>query len=81
MSRKHFSADGEGRTEYDSKPFIAKYHGHCEGDCDDSIEPGEQVSYVDDELMHVYCIPRHQVQTRVTPVCSSCYLQHAGECP
>lgn len=87
MPRKQFgdvSGEGrEGRGDFrsDSRPFTARYDDWCEGDCGGPICAGEQVSYVDDELMHTDCIPTYTAQTRDTPICQNCYLQHRGECP
>jgi hypothetical protein len=42
--------------------FSAKYFGYCSNeDCtygDDRISPGDEVSYVEDELMHESCASR-----------------------
>lgn len=37
-----------------SKVFTAHYDGLC-GECGDEIEPGDEVQYVDDELVHADC--------------------------
>lgn len=37
--------------------FSARYPGECAGDCGDVIAEGDQVRYVDDELMHAECAP------------------------
>ena len=34
--------------------FPARYHGTCRA-CHDHIEPGTQVAYVDDRLVHLEC--------------------------
>lgn len=36
--------------------FTARYPGQCLM-CFDAIEPGDEVTYVDDELMHDLCAP------------------------
>jgi hypothetical protein len=60
--------------------FAAKYFGHCAAhECvygDYRISQGESVCYVDDELMHVECAGRSRSENN----CSSCGLQHRGEC-
>lgn len=81
--RKQFKVTGEGRTEYDSKPFTAQYDGRCAGDCASEILAGDEVSYVDDELMHVDCVPFHPIGTGPGGrgiVCINCNLVHNGEC-
>lgn len=35
--------------------FKAKYEGRCAADCGRSIEAGDDVVYVDDELVHEDC--------------------------
>jgi hypothetical protein len=39
-----------------SKIFAAAYPGEC-AECFDPIEPGDDVQYVDDELVHADCNP------------------------
>ena len=39
-----------------SKVFTAAYPGTC-AECLDEIEPGDEVQYVDDELIHEDCNP------------------------
>ena len=37
--------------------FEARYPGRC-ADCDNRIEPGDQATYLDDELVHLACASR-----------------------
>lgn len=39
-----------------SRIFAAAYSGTCD-ECGDEIEPGDDVQYVDDELVHADCNP------------------------
>ena len=61
--------------------FPAKYEGHCaHEDCTEPsvrIEPGDEVRYVGDELMHRSCSTR--VRT-LPPLCGDCWTHHRGEC-
>ncbi|CQD03688.1 hypothetical protein BN000_00622 [Mycobacterium europaeum] len=60
--------------------FTAKYGGRCNsGDCDygDHISPGDEVEYVDDDLMHTACASRAR---RYPPLCNACFEHHRGEC-
>lgn len=61
--------------------FAAKYKGRCAYDeCSfNTIDPGDDVEYVDDELMHVGCAQRLRNNTKV-PLCDDCGLYHRGEC-
>ncbi|HTF53659.1 MAG TPA: hypothetical protein VK735_39955 [Pseudonocardia sp.] len=36
------------------RTFRASYFGRCLA-CDDTIEPGDEVGYADDELIHADC--------------------------
>lgn len=62
--------------------FEAKYHGHCANDCGDRIEPGDQVEYIGDELVHGHCdLPDDPDEpTRNERRCPDCFTIHAGEC-
>ena len=55
--------------------FIAAYYGPC--GYGDRIEPGDQVTYEDGELVHVTCT--EQTITTEKP-CADCHLVHAGGC-
>jgi hypothetical protein len=57
--------------------FEARYHGPC-AECADRIEPGDDVVYVADELVHLRC---SEQEKRPQPkVCQRCFLAHAGDC-
>lgn len=43
-------------------PFLAKYAGRCAAG--DSIEPGDELEYVDDVLVHVGCKPREDTDDK-----------------
>ncbi len=60
--------------------FPARFDGHCASDdCDygDQISPGDEVEYVDDDLMHKACASRAR---RFPPLCHECLTHHRGEC-
>lgn len=61
--------------------FSAKYPGRC-GHCDNRIEPGQQVRYEDDELVHDDCVPTPDLDAprRNERACMECWTTHAGEC-
>jgi len=60
--------------------FTAKYRGRCNStDCnygDNAISPGDDIAYVDDEIMHTECARRVQQP----PKCLNCNMIHVGEC-
>lgn len=63
--------------------FIAKYDGRCASDeCNSgAIERGDEVEYLDDELMHVGCASRERRGTnQIPPYCTDCGLHHRGAC-
>ena len=47
--------------------FEAKYAGRC-GVCDESIKPGDQATYVEDEIAHANC-PQPSVLAEPCPAC------------
>lgn len=61
--------------------FTARYDGHCASeDCTHgTIERGDEVEYVDDELMHTGCASR-QKRSTLPPRCDDCGLHHPGKC-
>lgn len=66
-----------------SDPFNAKYSGscrlqHCEKNR--TIEQGDVCQYVGGDLMHMVCA-RRVVRQQAAPLCGTCWLYHAGECP
>lgn len=53
--------------------FEAKYRGHCD-ECDEPIEVGDTLTYLDDVAVHLHCkeVPlRHR---RPEEVCTECWL-------
>lgn len=61
--------------------FEAKYEGRCgHPDCGEKIEIGDQVKYIDDELVHRRCdipfISSFQ-ESKPANVCSDCHMIHA----
>lgn len=62
--------------------FLARYGGRCAGDCDRRIEPGDEVEYVDDELVHTGCIPAPEGERAPRPVWPECFTEIAlnGAC-
>lgn len=63
--------------------FAAKYPGQCTADdCrygDSRINVGDEVEYVDDDLVHTSCAAAGR-RADSTPTCRDCGLQHRGEC-
>lgn len=59
--------------------FEARYRSRC-ALCEDRIEPGEMVTYADDELVHVACETEPAREDDPDEVCGACRLVHAGEC-
>ena len=57
--------------------FAAKYSGQCAGGCD-GIEPGDEVEFVDDVLMHTDCENseglRAESPDRKTETCPECWV-------
>lgn len=61
--------------------FEAQYHGRCAAECGSAIEPGDEVVYVNDELVHVECEGaelRRVVKEEKT--CTVCWLIMPGSC-
>lgn len=69
-----------------SRPFPARFHSRCAGDCGRQIEPEQLVAYVDDEVMHEECAEldadanRRMAKRKTETPCTACWLVHAGEC-
>lgn len=64
--------------EKTSRVFEAKFRGRCGNDCGDPIEPGDDVMYDADNLVHLACAPQSR---RPEPKqCPKCFLVHAGDC-
>lgn len=63
--------------------FAARYVGPCAADCGVWIKPGDDVTYVDDELMHADCADGDssaQAAVRQPDPCPRCWTVHRGEC-
>ena len=63
-----------------SRPFTARYNGHCAADCGQPIREGDQAVYDDDQLVHHDCADDSTPQRPEQPACPNCWLIHAGEC-
>jgi len=64
-----------------SGTFAARYGGPCAAECGSRIYPGDDVEYVDDELVHADCADDPPAAARpAPPPCPACWTVHAGEC-
>ncbi|MEX8058595.1 hypothetical protein [Microbacterium sp. 16-032] len=65
--------------------FTARYAGRCAADCGEQIAPGDEVEFVDDQLVHDGCTPTPQAERAPRPVCPDCFteiaLNGACSCP
>lgn len=52
-----------------SAVFEARYGGRC-GVCDEQIKPGDQATYVDDEIAHAAC----PEPVALAEPCPRCYM-------
>lgn len=62
--------------------FSGRYAGTCEG-CDEPIEPGESVRYVDEVVVHAGCSPtgrRRGGTVKKEVVCTGCWLMKPCPC-
>ena len=61
--------------------FTARYRGRCAG-CDEEIEPGQSVAYVDDDLVHAGCGTGGYAKpgSKKEEVCTTCWLIKPCEC-
>lgn len=63
--------------------FEAKYKGHCTSEScrygDGEIRPGDDVEFVDDELMHRECATAARRDAEI-PRCATCFTHHRGDC-
>lgn len=60
--------------------FKAKYGGRCAAECGEQIRPGDDVVYVDDELVHLDCEAQALRPARVEVVRESCFLVKPCPC-
>lgn len=58
--------------------FPARYPGRCAAACGHPIEPGDDVQYVDDQLVHANCQP--PAPERPAVVCTTCWLTTPCDC-
>lgn len=65
-----------------SYPFPARYDGTCAVDCGMRIHMGDMIQYVEDQLVHVGCIPEERPEPKPRPVCEKCWMEIAlnGAC-
>jgi hypothetical protein len=62
--------------------FLARYYGTCR-DCQGKIEPGMDVTYIEDVLVHVSCdqvdaiVGYSRVPITTGVVCPKCHLETA----
>ena len=62
--------------------FRARYASGCAADCGGDIEPGDDVTFVDDRLVHVECadhMPAARLEHPVT-ICPTCHLTKPCDC-
>lgn len=59
--------------------FEAKYGGGCAG-CPERIVPGQLVTFVDDELVHVGCEEGVPPERPAPEVCTECWLEKPCGC-
>lgn len=59
--------------------FRAKYDGECANECGERIHVGDEVEYVENELMHANC---NAPECSPRPVCHVCWMEKAlnGAC-
>lgn len=61
--------------------FTARFRGRCYADCGEPIEPGDDVAYVNEHLMHVDCsglAPRED--ERPVTICPDCHPTRPCDC-
>lgn len=62
--------------------LVARYGGRCAAECGRRILPGDEVVYVDDDLVHLdcegYAIARPRLKVR--EVCAVCRLERPCPC-
>ncbi|MBC7308266.1 MAG: hypothetical protein H5T80_15350 [Dietzia sp.] len=66
-----------------SAAFTALYRSQC-AVCDETILPGHDVTWVDDDLVHLECadiarVAHHRTE-RPVPVCETCHLTKPCDC-
>jgi hypothetical protein len=54
--------------------FLAKYNTACPGaGCDEDIEVGDIVEWIEGQVVHEGCLPPAEVKPR--PVCGECFME------
>lgn len=59
--------------------FRARYPGLC-ASCDERIEPGDEVVYVDDAVVHAACEAHRPAPERPPDICPTCHLTRPCDC-
>lgn len=66
-----------------ARVFTALYRSRCVG-CDEAIVPGHDVTWVDDELVHLECSgtveAAHRRAERPAVICPACFLTKPCGC-
>lgn len=64
--------------------FRARYAGRCAAGCGEPIEAGDDVTFVDDRLVHVECadrgVPVCGHAPRPVTICPTCHLTRPCDC-
>ncbi len=62
-----------------STVFRAHYPGRC-ANCDERIEPGDEVGYVENVVVHAGCEAATPGPEREPDICPTCHLQRPCDC-
>lgn len=61
-----------------SSIFRAKYGGRCAAECGEAIEVGDEVKYVDDQVVHLSCeVAFNLSDDQKSEICQQCWTAHA----
>jgi hypothetical protein len=67
-----------------TRVFTARFPGRCHADCGESIEPGDDATYVDDQIVHLECAGAaeldHRRAERPAAICPTCHLAKPCDC-
>ena len=58
--------------------FRARYHGRC-AECDEHIRPGDEVVYLEGDVVHADC-DEHAEPERPVTICPTCHLTKPCDC-